>query len=148
MDEAALLMNYQFVAAVLFGVGVVGFLARRNMIVMFLSVEMMLQGVSLSLAAFGRYHNDWDGQLLVIFIITVATCEAAIALALVLMLVQRSGNLDIVTWQNLREESVAAHTDMELPEPTVEEPPKWPVLTPSGVEPKPDEEEIMHRSGV
>ena len=56
------------------------------MIVMFLSAEMMLQGVSVSLVAWGRFHNDWGGQMLVIFIITVAACEAAIALALVLML--------------------------------------------------------------
>ena len=46
----------------------------------------MLQGVSLSLVAWGRYHNDWGGQMLVLFIIAVAACEAAIALALILML--------------------------------------------------------------
>ncbi len=55
------------------------------MIVMFLAAEMMLQGVSVSLVAWGRYHNDWGGQVLVIFILTVAACEAAIALALVLI---------------------------------------------------------------
>ena len=54
---------------------------------MFLAAEMMLQGVSVSLVAWGRYHNDWGGQVLVIFILTVAACEAAIALALVLALV-------------------------------------------------------------
>ncbi len=56
---------------------------------MFLAVEMMLQGVSLSLVAWGRFHNDWDGQVLVIFILAVAACEAAIAMALILMLFQR-----------------------------------------------------------
>ncbi len=50
---------------------------------------MMLQGVSLSLVAWGRYHNDLGGQMLVIFIIAVAACEAAIALAVVLMLFER-----------------------------------------------------------
>ena len=78
------------------------------MIVMFLCAEMMLQGVSVSLVAWGRYHNDWGGQMLVIFIITVAACEAAIALALILMLFQRTGKLDIAAWQDLREENQPA----------------------------------------
>ena len=54
----------------------VGFLVRRNVIVMFLCAEMMLQGVSLSLVAWGRHHHNWDGQSLVIFVIAVAACEA------------------------------------------------------------------------
>ena len=84
--ELALLNNYLIVGALLFGIGMVGFLSRRNMIVMFLSAEMMLQGVSLSLVAWSRFHNDFGGQMLVMFIIAVAACEAAIALALVLTL--------------------------------------------------------------
>ena len=86
MNEAALLHNSLILGAVLFGIGMVGMIVRRNMIVMFLCAEMMLQGVSLSLVAFGRYHNDWGGQMLVLFIITVAACEAGIAMALILML--------------------------------------------------------------
>ena len=101
--EIALLNNYLIVGAMLFGIGLIGFLSRRNMIVMFLSAEMMLQGVSLSLVAWSRFHNDFGGQMLVMFIIAVAACEAAIALALVLMLFQRSGKLDIAVWQELRE---------------------------------------------
>ena len=95
-SEVALLQNYLVVGALLFGIGMIGFLSRRNMIVMFLAAEMMLQGVSLSLVAWSRFHNDFGGQMLVIFIIAVAACEAAIALALILMLFQRSGSLDIV----------------------------------------------------
>ena len=76
-QEIALLYDYLAVGALLFGVGLVGFLSRRNMIVMFLCVEMMLQGVSVSLVAWGRCHNDFGGQALVIFIIAVAACEAA-----------------------------------------------------------------------
>ncbi len=88
-DRLAALQSFLSIGAVLFGVGLIGFLSRRNMIVMFLSAEMMLQGVSLSLVAWGRYHNDLGGQMLVVFIIAVAACEAAIALALVLMLFER-----------------------------------------------------------
>ena len=100
-QEIALLYDYLVVGAMLFGIGLVGFLSRRNMIVMFLSAEMMLQGVSVSLVAWGRFHNDFGGQMLVIFIIAVAACEAAIALALILTLFQRSGKLDIAAWQRV-----------------------------------------------
>jgi multisubunit Na+/H+ antiporter MnhC subunit len=62
--EVALLDNYLIVGAMLFGIGMIGFLSRRNMIVMFLSVEIMLQGVSLSLVAWSRFHNDFGGQML------------------------------------------------------------------------------------
>ena len=77
-SEVALLNNYLIVGAILFGIGMVGFLSRRNMIIMFLAAEMMLQGVSISLVAWSRFHNNFGGQMLVIFIIAVAACEAAI----------------------------------------------------------------------
>ena len=102
-QEYALLHNYLIVGALLFGIGMIGFLSRRNMILMFLSAEMMLQGVSVSLVAWGRFHNDFGGQMLVVFIIAVAACEAAIALALILVLFRRRGSLDIVLWHDLRE---------------------------------------------
>ncbi len=116
MDEQALLTNYLIVGALLFGIGLVGFFSRRNMIVMFLCAEMMLQGVSVSLVAWGRYHNDWGGQVLVIFILTVAACEAAIALAVVLTLFHKSGKLDITVWQQLREDNQAAYADRDQSE--------------------------------
>src|SRR5271163_27290 len=128
MSEAALLENYLIVGGLLFGIGLVGFFSRRNMIVMFLSAEMMLQGVSVSLVAWGRFHNDWGGQVLVIFILTVAACEAAIALALVLSLYQRSGSLDAAFWHNLREDNQPAYADHEIPASTTK-PAHWPTLT-------------------
>jgi len=148
MDEAALLENYLVVGALLFGIGLIGFFSRRNMIVMFLSAEMMLQGVSVSLVAWGRYHNDWGGQMLVIFILTVAACEAAIALALFVSLFQRSGSLDIAFWHRLREDNQAEFVDREIPEVVDAAPREWPRLTPSGIEPKHDLEEVAHRTHV
>jgi NADH-quinone oxidoreductase subunit K len=145
--ETALLENYLLLGALLFAIGLIGFLARRNMIVMFLCVEMMLQGVSLSLIAWGRYHNDWDGQMLVIFVIAVAACEAGIALVLFLMLCKRSGNLDIVNWQSVREEGHPGYVDREIPEQS-EEKETWPSLTPAGVQPELDPEQQMHRTHV
>jgi NADH-quinone oxidoreductase subunit K len=148
MDEIALLHRYLTVGAILFGLGLIGFLTRRNMIVMFLAAEMMLQGVSVSLVAWGRYHNEWGGQVLVIFILTVAAAEAAIALSLVTMLFERKGTLDIADWQQLREANQPPYVDEELPEPPPEGPHEWPTLPPAGVEPKPREEEIIYRSHV
>ncbi len=147
MDELALLQNYLIVGALLFGIGLVGFFSRRNMIIMFLSAEMMLQGVSVSLVAWGRYHNDWGGQMLVIFILTVAACEAAIALAVVLTLFHRSGSLDISVWQQLREDNQPAQIE-RVPFETPPAEPEWPKLTPAGVEPDVDIEVITHRMHV
>lgn len=147
MNEASMLQNSLLLGAALFCIGLIGFLSRRNMIVMFLCAEMMLQGVSVSLVGWGRWHNNWDGQVLVIFILTVAACEAALALALVLMLFQRRDNLDIAAWDELRENNLPQYSDHELPE-VAEPQPHWPHLTIAGVEPKVDEEEVTHRSHV
>jgi NADH-quinone oxidoreductase subunit K len=146
--EVALLNYYLIVGAMLFGIGMIGVLSRRNMILVFLSVEIMLQGVSVSLVAWSRFHNNFDGQMLVIFIIAVAACEAAIALALVLVLFQRRGNLDIFDWQTLRESNQPQHQDKPLPPtPTSTEEP-LPHLPPAGVQPVIPREETDYRPGV
>src|SRR5258708_2797984 len=98
------LHHFLVVGAILFCLGMVGFLARRNLIVMFLCAEMMLQGVALNLVAFARFRGNLQGQAFVLFIITVAACEAAVALALILMLFKKRGSLDVSLWQELREE--------------------------------------------
>jgi NADH-quinone oxidoreductase subunit K len=145
MNETSLLFNYLSVGAILFVLGLVGFLVRRNMIVMFLCAEMMLQGVSVSLIGWGRYHENWSGQMLVIFIITVAACEAGIGLALILMLAQRTCKLDSTVWQDLREEGLPAYVDREVPEERADEQ-VWPTLSPAGRRPEIDLEELSHRS--
>jgi NADH-quinone oxidoreductase subunit K len=146
-SEVHLLHNYLVVGALLFGIGLVGFLTRRNMIVMFLAVEMMLQGVSLSLVAWGRYHDDLGGQVFVVFILTVAACEASIALVLVLMLFQRRGTLDMAAWQDLREENQPPYVEEVDLEPESADP-SWPRLPPAGVEPTLDPEEVAYRRRV
>ena len=147
MAEIDLLHNYLLVGGLLFGIGLVGFLSRRNMIVMFLAAEMMLQGISISLIGFGRFHNDWGGQMLVIFIITVAACEAGIALALVQMLFARGGNLDVALWQSLREANQPRYVDREIPadDETRQE---FPKLTPAGIDPKLQDEDFAYRRHV
>jgi NADH-quinone oxidoreductase subunit K len=134
------LRNYLLVGAVLFCFGILGFLSRRNLIVMFLSAEMMLQGTALSLIALGRYHGNWTGQVFTIVILTVAACEASVALALIVVLYNRRSSLDVTLWQNIREEGVAAvtpaseHAEAE-PLEVVPGPESYPPLTPSGIEP-------------
>jgi NADH-quinone oxidoreductase subunit K len=147
-DEIALLNNNLIIGAVLFGIGLIGFLSRRNMIIMFLAAEMMLQGVSLSLVAWSRFHNDFGGQMLVIFIIAVAACEAAIVLALVITLFQHRGQLDIADWQTLREANQPPFEDKQLPWDFEEQPESWPRLAPAGVLPEVPPEQIDYRPKV
>ena len=130
----AVLEGYLVVGAVLFALGMVGFLTRRNMIIMFLSAEMMLQGVAVNLVAFARFRGDLGGQVLVLFILTVAACEAAIALALILMLYKRRKSLDVSLWQDLREPGLEPTVDEEPLEAAAPEAP-MPKLTTSGIEP-------------
>jgi NADH-quinone oxidoreductase subunit K len=134
------LSNYLLVGAVLFGLGLVGFLTRRNLIVLFLCAEMMLQGVALNLVAFAKYRGNLHGQAFTLFVITVAACEAALALALILMLYRRSHSLDVSLWQELREPGVDASEDAE-PLPPPEPPEPLPQLPPAGLPPARGREE-------
>jgi NADH-quinone oxidoreductase subunit K len=130
------LENYLIVGAVLFVLGMIGFLARRNLIIMFLSAEMMLQGVALNLLAFARFRGNLGGQVLVLFMLAVAACEAALALAMILMLYRRRKSLDVSLWQELREPGQEEIMDDEpLPPAPLEKP--MPRLTPAGPEPVP-----------
>lgn len=134
MSPLLALQNYLIVGAILFTIGMIGFLARRNLILMFLSAEMMLQGVALNLVAFARYRGNLQGQAFVLFMLTVAACEAAIALALILILYQRRQSLDVSLWQDLREPGQEPTIDEDpLPPEPAQEP--LPRLTPAGREP-------------
>ncbi len=126
------------IGAVLFVLGTLGFLTRRNLIVMFLSAELMLQAVALNLIAFGRAHGNFHGQSFTIFVLTVAACEAGIALVLFLALYQQSNSLDVSAWHELGEadahdEEPEVLTKDELA--PVDSAPADPRLTPAGREP-------------
>lgn len=133
-----ILRSYLLIGAALFAIGMLGFLARRNFIVIFLSAEMMLQGVALTFVGFSRYHGNWSGQIFTIMVLTVAACEASIALALILVLYNRRSSLDITLWQAIREPgSPLAESAIGEAEPAeiVAGPETYPQLTPAGVEP-------------
>jgi len=145
MNDYAFLHQYLAVGAMLFSIGLVGFLTRRNMILMFLSTEMMLQGVSLSLVGWSRFYDHFGGQMLVIFILVVAACEAAIGLALIVVLFRQTGSLDIALWQRLREANQPPWQEdqpMPIPEQPVSE---WPHLAPAGIRPTEPEENAEFR---
>ncbi|MCC6285171.1 MAG: NADH-quinone oxidoreductase subunit NuoK [Phycisphaerales bacterium] len=96
------LAHYLVVSAVMFCLGVVGFLTRRNLIVMFLCTEMMFQAAGIALVAFSRFHLHHTGQSFVIFVLTVAAAEAAMALALVVLLFRKRESLSAGEWRDLR----------------------------------------------
>ena len=132
------LEHYLAVGAALFGIGLVGFLTRRNLITVFLCAEMMLQGVVLNLLAFSAFHGHIGGQIFALFIITVAACEAGLALALFLVMYRQRKSLDTVDWQSTREAGIGPTLDKE-PLPKVDEE-VYPHLTPAGSRPKPIKE--------
>jgi len=86
---------YLYVSAILFSIGTVGVLTRRNAIVIFMCVEMMLNAVNLSFIAFSRYLGNIDGQVFVFFIMTVAAAEAAVGLALMIAFYNNRESIDV-----------------------------------------------------
>ena len=94
---------YMALAVVLFCIGVCGFLTRRNIIMMLLSLELMLNGVNLNLVALSHYLDSVRGQAFTFFIITVAACEAAVGLGIVICLFRsrrsvRSEHITTMRW--------------------------------------------------
>jgi len=96
------LAHYLFTGAALFVLGIIGFISRRNLIIMFLCTEMMFQGVAVTLVAFSRFHLNDKGQTFVIFVLTIAAAEAALALGLVVLLFRRRHTLDAQAWADMR----------------------------------------------
>jgi len=93
---------YILTGAMLFAIGIIGFLARRNLIVMFLATEIMFQGVILNLIGFGLKHGQLTGQTFALFLLVIAAVEAGLALGLVVLLYRRKGTLDADAWRSLR----------------------------------------------
>ena len=96
------LQSYLIVGAVMFGIGLIGFMARRNLIVMFLCTELMFQGVMINLIAFGTYHGNLAGQAFVLFTLVIAGAEAALALGIVVLLFRQKQTVDAEAWKDLR----------------------------------------------
>jgi NADH-quinone oxidoreductase subunit K len=89
------LHDYLIVAAILFAIGTVGVLTRRNAIVIFMCIELMLNAVNLTFVAFSRFLGNIDGEIFVLFVITVAACEAAVGLALMIAFYKNRETIDV-----------------------------------------------------
>ena len=132
MNEQLLISQLVF-GGMLFALGFIGFMTRRSLILMFLSLELMLSGVSINLIAFSRHHGNFQGQVLAIMVLTVAACEAAIALALIVSLYRRKPTLDVQAWDELSETLTAGEAVEEIAAGVPFQ--EFPKLTPSGLDP-------------
>ena len=89
------LFPYQMVAALLFMIGTLGVLVRRNIVVMFMGIELMLNAANLSLIAFSRQFGDTEGQIFAFMVIVVAAVEVAVGLAIIISLVRNRDTVNI-----------------------------------------------------
>lgn len=100
--QAVPLNHYIWLCAIIFTIGVVGVLTRRNAIVIFMSVELMLNSVNLLLTAFSVHHNDPSGQVFVFFIMALAAAEVAIGLSIIVMVYRNTQSIDINVLNRLK----------------------------------------------
>jgi NADH-quinone oxidoreductase subunit K len=87
------LSQYLFLSALIFGLGALGVLFRRNLIIVMMSIELMLNAANLAFVAATRSLNLVDGQVMVFFVMTVAACEAAVGLAMVIAIYRKYGTI-------------------------------------------------------
>ena len=93
---------YLIVSAILFTLGALGVLIRRNALVVFMSVELMLNAANLAFVAFARTFNSFDGQLFVFFVMTVAAAEVAVGLALIVTIFRTKNSIDVDQMSSLK----------------------------------------------
>lgn len=96
------LNHYLILSAILFSLGVIGVLMRRNVIVMLMSIELMLNAVNISFVAFSRYLQNIDGQGMVFFVMTIAAAEAAVGLALATTIFKKFREVNIRYFEHLK----------------------------------------------
>lgn len=87
--------NYLILSAIMFAIGTIGVLTRKNAIVIFMCIEMMLNAVNLTFIAFSRHLGSIDGQVFVFFVMTVAAAEAAVGLALMIAFFKNRESIDV-----------------------------------------------------
>jgi len=94
--------HYLVVSVLLFSLGLLGVLTRRNLLIIYMSLEMMLNAANLALVAFARFRHDLHGQVMVFFIITVAAAEVAVGLALIVALYRQRRTACVEDLKSLR----------------------------------------------
>lgn len=93
---------YLILSAVLFTIGTIGVLVRKNPLVMFMCIELMLNAANLSFVAFARYRNALEGQLFVFFVLTVAAAEVVVGLAIIVTIYRSKANIDVDEMSSLK----------------------------------------------
>lgn len=93
--QSAPISYYLILSSVLFTIGVVGFCVRKNPLVMFMSVEIMLNSANLAFVAFSRYLNLVDGQVIVFFVMAVAAAEVVVGLAIIVAIFRSRASIDV-----------------------------------------------------
>lgn len=96
------LNHYLIFCSVIFAIGVIGVLIRRNVIIIMMSIELMLNAVNLLLAAFSAYWGSANGQVFVFFIMALAAAEVAVGLSIVIMVYRNTKSVDIESLNKLR----------------------------------------------
>lgn len=96
------LEHYLVLSAVLFSMGMAGVLLRRNLIVLLMSIELMLNAVNISFLAFSKFNNNIEGQIMVFFVMTIAAAEAAVGLALAVSIFKRFKEVNIRFFEHLK----------------------------------------------
>jgi NADH:ubiquinone oxidoreductase subunit K len=96
------LNQFLFLAAFLFCVGVYGVLARRNGVLVLMSIELILTAVNINLVAFSAFHNDIAGQVFALFVIAVAAAEVGVGLAIVLLIYRNRASIDLTEVDSMR----------------------------------------------
>jgi NADH-quinone oxidoreductase subunit K len=102
MDGTIPLTYYIAVSAILFSIGALGVLIRRNALIIFMSIEMMLNAANLAFVAFARSYNVLDGQIFVFFVMTVAAAEVAVGLALMVAIFRSKHSIDVDQMSSLK----------------------------------------------
>jgi len=96
------LNGYILLASILFSIGIIGVLTRKNIIVLFMSIELMLNAVNLLLVAFSVHHGDPNGQVFVFFVMAVAAAEITIGLAILVMTYRNTGSISLDSLNKLK----------------------------------------------
>jgi NADH-quinone oxidoreductase subunit K len=94
--------HYLILSAILFFIGMIGVLRRKNLLMLFFATEIMLNAVNVGLAAVSNYYNDLNGQMFAFFIIAVAASEVAVGLGLLIVWYKRKGTLDLDSMQTMK----------------------------------------------
>jgi NADH-quinone oxidoreductase subunit K len=94
--------HFVFLSVLLFTIGMFGVLVRRNVMVILMSIELMLNAVNLAFVAFSRYHGLAEGQVIVFFVMAIAAAEAAIGLAIAISVFRKFNGVEIKLFENLK----------------------------------------------